>query len=137
MEKVQPLFSTQELAYIATVVKADQGLARLIRPSNGSDVTVCGHGSTVPVVRNGDQVLAVATADGAVVIDRLRACGELPTMANHDGRVIIESQSFIGLRVNNATLRLDAQGSVNIDAENASVAANVLAEIQAELVKLN
>lgn len=122
---------------IAVVTKVEKGQALTIRPLSGEDAPVAAHGSMVPVLNVDDQVLVINSADGYVVLDRLRGEGEEPFMANHNGQLIFESQKFVGLKVQDCYLRMDKKGELMVHAKNIRSLAEAINEIQGELVKLN
>ena len=123
---------------IATVTKAQGGQALAVSMDHDTaDVAVIGHGSQVPVLHKGDQVLVAQVAGGYFIIDRARAEGEAPYMATHDGQLIFESQKFIGLKVKNCYIRMEANGELIIHADNLRAVAELVNEIQGDLVKLN
>ncbi|MEJ2044887.1 MAG: hypothetical protein P8X74_13770 [Reinekea sp.] len=131
------LIQNTELTAIATVTKARNGQAVTLTSQQGMVESVTGHGSQVPVLHKGDQVLVVRNTGGCFIIDRIRNDNEQPYMANHNGQLIFENQQFIGFKVKDCYIRMEANGELIIHAENLRAVAELVNEIQGNLVKLN
>jgi len=122
---------------IAKVTHASEGQASLLQLSNDQIVEVSGHGSSVPVLNKGDSVIAVTAGDEYFIIDRLRNSDEKPSISNHDGNLVFESDQFIGLKVKESSFRITEQGELVLAAQEITSLAQELNVVKGKLVKIN
>jgi len=141
MEKISQISPKPVLCesktFIAEVVDVENGMAICVSTGGNELFYVKGHGSMVPVLNVGDQVIAITVSEGCIITDRVREENETPTIANHNGQLIFESKDFIGLKVKDCYIRMDKRGDLVTHANSIRSLAEAINEIQGELVKLN
>ncbi len=127
---------------LATVVEAHAGLAAVVAPAErpGRTWRVVDHADGVPVLSEGDRVLVLPVAQGAIVTHRLRDRNARPAATvevAEDGTLEIATDGAIRLRTRNATIELCADGRILIDGQEILSSARRVHRIQGRTIELN
>jgi len=106
------------LSPIMTVTKVVNGEARVILNEElNTSFQVQFHGSNVPFLKQGDQVIVTATSSGVMILDRIRVANELPyprLTQLQDGSYEIDAKQGITIKSPKATVKVTATGEITI-----------------------
>ncbi|ALC17968.1 hypothetical protein DSOUD_3248 [Desulfuromonas soudanensis] len=125
---------------IAEVVTAEGGEAlQVILCGQREPLSVAGHFSDVPPLREGDRVALLASAEGPLVIGRLRGSGESPPplLQDREGRLLIAAGEGICLQAGGSRIELDADGRIRLDGREIASIASGLQRLQGSTIELN
>ncbi|OOG27887.1 hypothetical protein B1C78_02650 [Thioalkalivibrio denitrificans] len=126
---------------LATVTAAHEGEATAVQPhGTEAPLPVAAHASHVPPLEPGDQVIVASTAEGLVMISRLRRPGERPSQGfsvNEDGSLSVASDRGITIRTARAAIELRADGRLCVDGREIYAVADGLHRLQGATIELN
>ncbi len=140
--KVTKLFSSAApqngQTAIATVTEAQNGEAVKIELADRT-APVCGHFGEVPVLKKGDRVAVMLTADGAVIMSRLRNQGEMPRplVLDEDGRLLVEAAGGICLQSGESKIEITADGRIWVDGKEIYSISSGRMRLQGSTIELN
>lgn len=103
---------------ILEVLDAQAGAASRLRdPATGACLQVAGHLDCAAALKPGDLACVAATAEGVVVLGRLRAANEAPAALPREtgGRVEIAAQHSVLIRAGASRVEIRADGSIRLD----------------------
>lgn len=125
---------------IAEVEAAEGGAAlRVILCGQTEPLRVAGHFSAVPPLEAGDKVALLASAEGPLVIGRLRVPGESPPplLQDRQGRLLIAAGEGICLQAGESRIELDADGRIRLDGREIASIATGRQRLQGSTIELN
>lgn len=125
---------------IAEVEAAEGGEAlRVILCGQTEALSVGGHFSDVPPLQGGDKVALLASAEGPLVIGRLRGPGESPPplLQDREGRLLIAAGEGICLQAGESRIELDADGRIRLDGREIASIATGCQRLQGSTIELN
>lgn len=141
------------VTYTVTVRATEQGQATQItglpgdndhdhdhHNDNRPSYTIVGHASHVPWLQPGDQVLALMTADGAVITHRLRSEAEVPPInirMDQNGVATLEAPEGITLKSGQSEITLCADGHIRLDGQDITQFGEEAVKLFGATVKLN
>jgi hypothetical protein len=127
--------------YVAYVEQTESGEAtQVFITSLQKSISVFAHGSEVPHLHNGDQVLVMLTEQGAIVTQRLRKPGERPQQGfsvQPDGRLMLHNKTGIKLETDETKIELRADGRIYIDGKEIYAIADGKHRLQGATIELN
>lgn len=132
--------NTDGLTLIATVHEvANDEACSVILPGEPQPLTVAGHFSAVPVLKQGDRVAVMQTADGPVVMSRLRSQGETPQplVLNAEGRLTVEAPGGICLKSGDSRIEITANGRIWVDGKEIYSISSGRMRLQGSTIELN
>jgi len=125
---------------IGEVEAAEGGEAlRVILCGETEALSVAGHFSAVPPLRAGDKVALLASAEGPLVIGRLRGTGEgpAPLLQDLEGRLLIAAGEGLCLQAGESRIELDADGRIRLDGREITSIATGRQRLQGATIELN
>lgn len=128
------------LTAIATVHEVANGEAlSVLIPGDAQSLTVAGHFGEVPVLKQGDRVALMQTADGPVIMSRLRARGEMPQplVLNEEGRLTVEAPGGICLKSGESRIEITADGRIWVDGKEIYSISSGRMRLQGSTIELN
>jgi hypothetical protein len=131
---------TQQI-YIATVEQSQLGEATHVFVIEQQQlIPVFAHASEVALLQDGDQVLVLLTAQGAIVMQRLRKQGEQPQLGfsvQADGRLQLHNKNGITLKTDKAKIDIRADGRLYVDGKEIYAIADGKHRLQGATIELN
>jgi hypothetical protein len=103
---------------LAQVVSVADGNARYVRFEGGMEcVAVVAHASHVPALNKGDTVIVERVSNQWIVLARLRRTEEmaLARLSHDNGKLVIEAQGAVELRVGQNVIALTGDGVIHVD----------------------
>ena len=128
------------LTCIATVAEVINGEAlSVLLPGEALPQRVSGHFSAVPMLKPGDRVAVMQTADGPVVMSRLRAPGEIPQplVLNEEGRLTVDAPGGICLTSGDSRIEITADGRIWVDGKEIYSISSGRMRLQGSTIELN
>ncbi len=126
------------MSAIATVTQARDGEATTVKLT-GQAIPVCGHFGEVPILKEGDRVAVMLTADGAVIMSRLRSQGEKPQplILDENGRLLVEAAGGICLQSGESKIEITADGRIWVDGKEIYSISSGRMRLQGSTIELN
>ena len=135
-----PAPSAGDAPVLARVSAAASGMAsEVVDIVDGSTHPVAGHLESVASLHRGDTVCVLDTPSGAVVVGRLRGCGEPPAAVLRDagGCVEVSAEQSIAIRTGRSRIELSADGVVRVDGTEVHQIAERRLALTAATVEVN
>lgn len=125
---------------IVEVLGAQAGAATRVRdPATGGCVQVTGHLDSAAALEPGDLACVAATAQGVVVLGRLRSATEAPAALPREagGRVEIAAHHSVLIRAGASRIEIRADGSIRLDGREVHQVAEGRLSLLAATVEIN
>lgn len=103
---------------LAEVLEVVDGAATALQdPETGGTAAVAGHLQSVGPLRPGQRVLVASTAQGAVIVGRVRDAAEPPAavITASEGRVAIRAEDAAVIEAGRSRIEVRADGVVRVD----------------------
>ena len=127
--------------YIATVEEVEAGEASCVFVIGlQRSFAVISHASELPPLQKDDQVLVLLSAQGVIVMQRLRKPGERPQQGfsvQQDGRLQLYNVNGLTLKTDKAKIEIRADGRIYVDGHEIYAIADGKHRLQGATIELN